>query len=108
MNDTHYVVDRGFIADTMDREDTVFRPLRLVPDNHDPPEGVRVFGVVPDSTAGKLGIQNGDTLIAVNGYPLTKPEKAKEAYASLRHASDVTLDIRRRGAPLTLHYRITE
>ena len=55
---------------------------------------------------GTLGLQNGDRLEAINGFTMASPEKALEAYARLRTASNLNVKLNRRGAPATIDYRI--
>ena len=53
-----------------------------------------------------IGLKRGDEILAVNGYQLASPEKALEAYARLRTAEHLQLELRRAGKPVTLDYRI--
>ena len=48
-----------------------------------------------------IGLQNGDTLLRINGHDVSSPDKALEAYTTIRGASSITLDIERRGKPLS-------
>jgi general secretion pathway protein C len=68
--------------------------------------GIRLFGIRPDTLLGTLGLQNGDRLEAINGFNMGSPEKALEAYARLRTASNLNVKVSRKGAPLSIDYRI--
>jgi general secretion pathway protein C len=68
--------------------------------------GVRLFGIRPDSLLWILGLENGDRLESINGFALGTPAQALAAYAQLRTATRLALNIQRRGQPLTLAYRI--
>lgn len=68
--------------------------------------GVRVFNVPSNSLLGKLGFHNGDQINTVNGYSLSNPEKALEAYAHLRTASNITVNISRGGKPQSIEFHI--
>ena len=84
------------------------RTARVVPEVEDGGVvGIRLFGVRTGTPLTKLGIENGDRLETINGYALSKPEQALEAYTKMRHARQATLAIVRRGTPMTLYYRIT-
>lgn len=50
----------------------------------------------------------GDTVVAVNGQPIERPEQAFEAWTSLRVASELTVDVLRAGAPRRLRYPIVD
>jgi general secretion pathway protein C len=67
--------------------------------------GIRLFGV-KGGMLGALGFENGDSIRAVNGFDVTTPEKALEAYARLRSASRVRVELTRRGRPMTIDYLI--
>lgn len=71
--------------------------------------GVRIDGVRPDGVWGRLGLRNGDMLISANGYSLTQPDSAMDAFTRLRRGgvSRVSLRIRRDGTDRVLVYRIT-
>lgn len=83
------------------------RATRVVPHREgEAITGLRLAGIRPSTPLGALGLRNGDILHAVNGHPLTSPDKALEAYAAIRRAPEVTLTITRAKAPLTLRYII--
>ena len=52
----------------------------------------------PDTLLGMLGMENGDRLQTINGFDMTSPEKALEAYARLRTADHLTVPVNRKGA----------
>jgi hypothetical protein len=75
---------------------------RIVPSIKDnKPNGLKLYGIRAKSYVGRLGLQNGDTLTAVNGSDISSPDKALEVYAKIRQASKVTLSLIRRGEPTT-------
>ena len=51
-------------------------------------------------------MQNGDTLKTINGFDMGSPEKALEAYARLRTANKLTIQLSRAGKNLNLDYNI--
>jgi general secretion pathway protein C len=53
-----------------------------------------------------LGLRNGDVVRRLAGYELVSPDKALEAYASLRGAKSIPVELLRAGKPLTLIYEI--
>ena len=65
-----------------------------------------MVGVRPDSLLGVLGMQNNDRLQTINGFDVANPEKALEAYARLRTADKLTIQINRAGKNMNLDYNI--
>lgn len=85
----------------------LLRSARIVPARGDGGFiGLRLYGVRPGSPLAQLGLKNGDVVVRVGGFDVSAPDKALEAYAKLRGASEVKVEIVRRGAPMTLTYRV--
>jgi general secretion pathway protein C len=104
---TEYHVDRSVLDKIMENQATLMRSARIVPEQKDGKTvGIRLFGIRPDTLLGALGMQNGDRLEAINGFPMASPEKALEAYARLRTADKLTVQVNRSGAPVTIDIRI--
>jgi general secretion pathway protein C len=68
--------------------------------------GWRLFGIRPQTLLGKLGLQNKDTIVSVNGFSLGDPQKALEAYARIRTAERVAVQIRRGGQDFGVEIKI--
>ncbi len=51
-------------------------------------------------------MENGDRLQTINGVDMTSPEKALEAYARLRTADQLVVQVNRRGSNMNLYYNI--
>ena len=68
--------------------------------------GVKLYGIRRGSLLSRLGLQNGDLLRTINGFDMSSPDKALEAYTKLRTASNLTVAIERRGQSMTLDYEI--
>ena len=68
--------------------------------------GLRVSNVRPGSLLGTLGVENGDQLQQINGFDLTNPTSAFEAYSKLRTADRLTLTLVRGGKPTSIDVRI--
>jgi hypothetical protein len=104
---TEYVIEHSFVDRALEEQSDRMRLTRIVPETHDGKVlGITVFGVAPESLLGQLGIENGDTLQTINGFDISAPEVALEAYARLRTATDLTVRLKRHGAPVTLRYHI--
>lgn len=78
--------------------DEVMRsPLRVIPG---PEGGFRVFGVRRASWSGAMGLENGDTVRALDGAPIDSPDDALAAYARLQSGEPVRVTLDRRGETL--------
>jgi general secretion pathway protein C len=107
VSDNEYNVDRTVVDKILENQAELMRSARIVPEQKDGKVvGIRLFGIRPDTLLGTLGLQNGDRLEAINGFNMASPEKALEAYARLRTASNLNVKVNRRGAPLAIDYRI--
>jgi general secretion pathway protein C len=84
------------------------RCARIVPetDGHGNVTGIRLLGIRPDTLMGALGFENGDALQTVNGFDMTRPERALEAYSKLRCEPELRVGLTRRGRPVVLEYHI--
>ncbi len=100
-------IDRGVVDKILENQADLMRQARIVPEQENGKMvGIRLFGVRPDTLLGTLGMENGDRLQTINGFDMTSPEKALEAYARLRTADHLTVQVNRRGANQNLDYNI--
>ena len=107
ISDNEFQVDRGVVDKILEDQAELMRSARIVPETKDGKVvGVRMFGIRPDTLLGTLGLQNGDRLESINGFNMASPEKALEAYARLRTASNLNVKVSRRGQPMSIDYRI--
>lgn len=107
ISDTEFEVDRSVIDQVLENQAALMRSARIVPEQQDGKVvGIRLFGIRSDTLLGTLGFQNGDRLETINGFDMTSPEKALEAYARLRTANGLKVQITRQGKPATVDFRI--
>jgi len=107
VSETEFNVDRSVIDNVLENQAQLMRSARIVPEQKDGKTvGIRLFGIRQDTLLGTLGMQNGDRLEKINGFDMASPEKALEAYARLRTATSLTVQLTRRGKPLTIEYQI--
>jgi general secretion pathway protein C len=69
--------------------------------------GFKLFSIRPGSLFSKIGLQNGDVIGRINGYEMTSPDKALEVYQKLKDSKRISVDVKRRGKPVTMDYSIT-
>lgn len=105
VSDTEFNIDRSVVDRIMENQAELMKSARIVPEQKDGKVvGVRLFGIRPDTLLGTLGLQNGDRLETLNGFNMASPEKALEAYARLRTATNLNVKVNRRGAPVSIDY----
>ncbi|MGA2449680.1 MAG: type II secretion system protein GspC [Polyangiaceae bacterium] len=107
VSSTEFNVDRGIVDKILENQADLMKTARIVPEQENGKvTGIRLFGVRPDTLLGTLGMENGDRLEKINGFDMTSPEKALEAYARLRTADHLTVSLNRRGQPTNLDFNI--
>ena len=106
IDDTTYEIDRSVVEKVIANPMAV-RGARIVPSiKNGKPNGFKLYAIRPSSVYAKIGLMNGDTLHAVNGFELTTPDKALEVYTKVRESNSLSVNITRRGKPVTLNYSI--
>jgi general secretion pathway protein C len=107
VNDHEFTVDRGLVDRLLGNQAALMRTARVIPhEEGGQTVGVKIYGIRRASLLGRLGVQNGDMLRTINGYDMTSPDSALEAYARLRNADRITINVVRRGQPMTIDYSI--
>lgn len=67
----------------------------------------KVYGVRGTSPLAAIGIRSGDSIEAINGYPMTtNPDKLLEMYTKLQDQQNLSISLRRRGQPLAMNYKV--
>lgn len=83
---------------------------RIVPAmKYGKPEGFKIYAIRPESLVAKLALQNGDTLVAIAGLPLTSADKGLEAYSKIRETKAgelIDVIVVREGVATTLTYKL--
>jgi len=107
VSDTEFNIDRSVVDKILENQAELMKSARIVPETKDGKVlGIRLFGIRPETLLGTLGLQNGDRLESINGFNMGSPEKALEAYARLRTASQLDVTVNRRGAPVSIVHHI--
>ncbi len=65
-------------------------------------QGFRITNIKQNSLLRKLGLENGDVLMRVNGEMITGPTKLLQVYGSMAGASAIYIDVERKGQILSL------
>ena len=70
------------------------------------PAGISITGIKPNTVFRKMRLRNGDIITGVNGAPIESVEDAMKVFGDLSSASEIQLEIKRRGRTRTLNYKI--
>ncbi|HHH28292.1 MAG TPA: general secretion pathway protein GspC [Polyangiaceae bacterium] len=107
VSDTEYNIERSVVDDILEKQAELMRYTRLKPvKDGDKVVGLRMSRIRSGTLLDVLGLKNGDQVQSINGFDLTDPQKALEAYGRLRTADRLTLKITRGGNPTTIDYNI--
>jgi general secretion pathway protein C len=107
VSETEFNVERSVVDQILENQAELMRSARIVPEKEgDKIVGIRLFGIRPDSLLGTLGLENGDRLSSINGFEMSDPQKALEAYAKLRTADHLTVSVNRHGKPMNIDFNI--
>ncbi|NOK36951.1 general secretion pathway protein GspC [Corallococcus exercitus] len=96
-----YAVPREDVTEALTHLDDLMMQARVVPSFRDGRAvGFKLFSIREGSFYSRLGLRNGDVLQRINGLDLDSPDKALEAFNTLREARRIELQIERGGAPV--------
>ena len=102
-----FVIDRGYLESSLSNPNDVLTQARAVPNLVGGKIlGFRIFAIRPGSVYQKLGIQNGDVVLRINGVELDSPAKALEFYGAISSAAEVAIDLERSGQKMSMNYTI--
>ncbi|XXT20548.1 type II secretion system protein GspC [Sorangium sp. So ce429] len=103
---TEFNVDRSAVDQILEQQALLMRSARVIPERR----GDQVVGlklrIKRGSLLESLGLESGDSLRSINGFSLTDPQKALEAYARLRTADHLSVAIERGGQLMTVDFNI--
>ena len=107
VSDTEFTVARGLVDQLLENQAELMRTARIIPHQEGGRTvGVKLYGIRRNSLLGRLGLQNGDMMRTINGYDMTSPDSALEAYSRLRGANNLSVAVVRRGQAMTIDYNI--
>jgi len=104
---TQFNVSRAAVDKSLANLNQVLTQARAVPNfENGMPAGYKLFQIVPGSIYEQLGLQNGDTLMGINGESINDPGKAFELLNQLKTASNLELSVKRDGKTSSWGYEI--
>jgi len=107
ISDTRFNIQRSLVDKVLANQGSLMKTARVIPhEENGRVVGVKLYGIRRTSLLGRLGIRNGDMLRTINGFDMTSPDSALEAYSSLRSADKLALAVKRQNNELTIEYNI--
>ena len=70
------------------------------------PSGISITGIKPNTIFRKMRLRNGDIITGVNGNSIETVDDAMRIFGDLTSASEVQVEIKRRGRKRVLNYKI--
>jgi general secretion pathway protein C len=70
------------------------------------PAGFVIYSIEPESIFGRMGLQDGDVIVGVNGKSFATTQPTMEFYGALKKGGTVSLEIKREGSKMELHFEI--
>lgn len=107
ITDTKFNIERSLVDKALANQGSLMKTARVIPhDENGRVVGVKLYGIRRNSLLGRLGVRNGDMLRTINGFSMTSPDTALEAYSRLRTADKLTLAVKRQNNEMTIEYNI--
>jgi general secretion pathway protein C len=103
-----YMVDQRKVQEAISNPSQMMTDARLRPNivNGGEGEGFVLSEVKPGGIYQSLGLRDGDVLLRINEYDISKPENALQAFSALRGLDRVQIDLIRDGSKMTMTYQI--
>jgi len=100
-----FSIQRSEVDKTLADMNNVLTQARAVPNfENGIAQGYKLFQIVPGSIYEKLGLQNGDAIVGLDGQPINDPGKAFEMLTALKNAAHMELQIKRDGKSVNYAY----
>lgn len=98
---------REKIEEAVGNLNTLMKQVRIRPHFKDgQPDGLTISGVRRGSIFSEMGLRNGDVIVGVDGKKIESVDDALSLYQNLQSASDVQVQIRRRGRLQNIDYKV--
>jgi general secretion pathway protein C len=101
VSETEYTIEKGSAEKMTQMQQAFMKAARVVEG-----QGIRLQRSAQTTILNDLGMKKGDLVKTINGYDMTNPDKAIEAYGKLKTSKKVQVVLERDGAPLTLDYNL--
>ena len=95
-------IDRSDIVDAMGDLNSLMKQARFYPHA----EGIRVSRIRRNSIFQKVGLRNGDIITGIDGRKISSIDDAMGFYSQLSSASNLSVELKRRGKPRVIDFSI--
>ena len=107
ISDSNFNIQRSLVDKVLANQGSLMKSARVIPhEENGRVVGVKLYGIRRNSLLGRLGVRNGDMLRTINGFDMTSPDTALEAYSRLRSADKLTLAIKRQNKEISINYNV--
>jgi general secretion pathway protein C len=107
ISDDTFYLDQRKVQSAIENPKELMTDARLLPNYvGGRQEGFALSEVRPGGIYYSLGLQNGDVLLRINEFDISRPELALQAFTALQGMDRVQLDIFRNGTRMTMTYQI--
>jgi len=98
---------RSYIEQSMQDMASLMTQVQIQPHMEDGvPAGLALSSIKPNSIFRRMGLRNGDVITGVDGSAISTVDDALKMVDSLRSASNLTVQLKRRGQEKNIEYRI--
>ena len=106
VSDTEYSIERAAVAPIFERGDELLEGLTFEPAVRDDIDGLELAGVHADSLLDRLGVEDGDVVLALNGESCATVDRAASALRLVREDERLVVRLDRRGDVFDLEVRV--
>lgn len=100
-------IDRGLVESLVENSSSLMNQARVLPYERDGQiQGFKLYGIRRNSLLGKLGLRNGDIVNSIGGIDMVSPDRALQAFTTLRNSSHISLTFTRRGQRQNMDFNI--
>jgi general secretion pathway protein C len=103
---TRISLRRTQVESAMENLTELMTQITIKPYNEGGVEGLSLSNIKANSLFRRMGLRNGDVLVAVEGQALTSADQAYQLYESLKTSDSASVEINRRGRARVIQYRI--
>lgn len=103
---TRISLRRAQVNSAMENLTDLMTQITIKPYNEDGVEGLSLSNIKANSLFRRMGLRNGDVLVAVEGQALTSVDQAYQLYENLKSSDSASVEINRRGRSRVIQYRI--
>ena len=107
ISDYEYRIDKQMLDEQLTDLTQLGMQARVIPNYvRGKYEGFKLVGVRPGSLYRAIGIRSGDVVRSINGKKIDSPNKAMELFTQLKTASNIKLEVERRGKVVPFNYLV--